>query len=173
MWRRVRQKQCRSCSCTIIFCIASQEHKVLDDELDNLKITCDTQAYMEPFFSRQFFSSVQRDRSTFLFICSTSWPTIFLVSEKQESMGSILSLITNSLCFESIVETNGSPFAVFFRHYATVFEAFRFVSTHTPLKFLGIFWGFRQYAIFLPNIFKKNIFFPNVFIFCSLNFFEP
>ena len=71
-----------------------------------------------------FFRQFNTIGPLFLFICSTSWPTNFLVSEKQESVDSILALNHNFLMLQKYSGDQSPPFAVFFdtmRHFSEKF----------------------------------------------------
>ena len=68
------------------------------------------------------FLSVQRNRSFFLFICSTSRPTKFLVSEKQVNVGSIFALNQKFFMLQKYSGDQRVPPLQFFRPYATFFR---------------------------------------------------
>ena len=116
-----------------------------------------------------FFSSVQRDRTTFLFICSTSWPTNFLVSEKQESVGSILAQNHKFFMLPKYSGDQRVQFLQFFWHYATFFrKVWNFIKGY-PLNFLefsvckqrllslkGLFLGFSTICDFFTKYFYEN-----------------
>ena len=116
-----------------------------------------------------FFSSVQRDRSTFLFICST-------VQHHEPELRTSKTyfkhqkLVLNKIIDVQNLENIGSPFGVFhsdfFRHYAT-FLSFLESTKGSPL---------RLFRYFARQRMSKNpkgppfIFFGTVTLFKNLNF---
>ena len=67
-----------------------------------------------------FFRQFNAFCSLFLFICSTSWPTNFLVFQKHKSVVSILALNHKFLMLQKYSGDQWvPPLRFFFRHYAT------------------------------------------------------
>ena len=73
-------------------------------------------------------------------MCSTSWPTNFLVSEKQEGVGSILALNHKFFMLQKYSgDQRVPPLRFFFRHYATFFrKVLNFIKAY-PFEFFEVF----------------------------------